>query len=221
MSKCGRVVLDESVFGASCLDSMDKKPKHLDPAYKTALIVCAMLNLAMLFLEGSAGLWIGSAALLADAGDFLEDATVLGLAIVAIEWSKRARAVAGLFQGLAMAGVGIAAMVQIVHRILEGGAPSSALMGGVAVLALTVNGFCAYRLIRFRVGDASMRSIWLSTRNDAMLNVLTVVAAVFIAITGSGWPDIIAGAIIAIVNLAGSTEVISTATGEMRNRDSN
>jgi len=214
-------MLAGSVFGASCLNSMDKKPKHLDPAYKTALIVCAMLNLVMLFVEGSAGLWIGSAALLADAGDFLEDATVLGLAIVAIEWSKSARAVAGLFQGLAMAGVGIGAMVQIVHRIREGGAPSSALMGGVAVLALSVNGFCAYRLIRFRGGDASMRAIWLSTRNDAMLNVLTVVAAVFIAITRSGWPDIIAGAIIATVNLAGSTRVISAATGEMRKEDSN
>jgi Co/Zn/Cd efflux system component len=59
---------------------MDKKPKHLDPAYQTALIVCTMLNLVMLFVEGSAGLWIGSAALLADADDFLEDATVLGLA---------------------------------------------------------------------------------------------------------------------------------------------
>jgi Co/Zn/Cd efflux system component len=199
---------------------MNKKTKRLDPAYKTALSICAMLNLAMLFIEGSAGLWIGSAALLADAGDFLEDTTVLGLAFVAVEWSERARAVAGLFQGLAMAGVGIAAMAQIVHRIVEGGAPSSALMGGVAALALSVNGFCAYRLIRFRGGDASMRAIWLSTRNDAMLNVLTVMAAVFIAITGSAWPDIIAGAVIATVNLMGSIEVISAATGEMRKTDS-
>jgi Co/Zn/Cd efflux system component len=75
------------------------------------------------------------------------------------------------------------------------------------------------RIIRFRGGDASMRAIWLSTRNDAMLSVLTVVAAVFIAITGSGWPDIIAGAIIATVNLAGAIEVISAATGEMRRTD--
>jgi Co/Zn/Cd efflux system component len=54
-----------------------------------------------------------------------------------------------------------------------------------------------------------------------MLNVLTVVAAAFIAITGSGWPDIIAGAIISTVNLAGSIEVISAATGEIRKTDSN
>ena len=221
VSKCGIVILDEKAFAANCLYDMDTKRKDLDPDYKTALIMCAMLNLAMLFIEGSAGLWIGSAALLADAGDFLEDATVFGLAFVAVEWSERARAVAGLFQGFAMAGVGVAAVIQIVRRILEGGAPSSTLMGAVAVLALSVNGYCAYRLIRFRGGDASMRAIWLSTRNDAMLNVLTIVAAVFIAITGSGWPDIIAGAIIASVNLWASIEVIRVASGEMRTLNSN
>jgi Co/Zn/Cd efflux system component len=61
-----------------------------------------------------------------------------------------------------------------------------------------------------------MRAIWLSTRNDAILNVLTVVAAVCIVITGTGWPDIIAGGVIATVNLFGSVEVMSSATGEMR-----
>jgi Co/Zn/Cd efflux system component len=133
---------------------VNNRPRHLDPAYQTALVICAMLNLAMLFIEGSVGLWIGSAALLADAGDFLEDAAVLGLAFVAIGWSVRARALAGLVQGLAMAGVGIGAIVQIVLRILEGGAPSPALMGVVAALALIVNGYCAHRLIRFRGVDA-------------------------------------------------------------------
>lgn len=196
------------------------EPKHLDPAYRTALLACCILNIAMAFIEGSVGLWIGSAALFADAGDFLEDAAVLGLAFLAIKWSVRARATAGVVQGLAMAAVGVGAIVQIVFRILRGGAPPPALMGSVAVLALIVNGYCAYRLIRFRRGDASMRAIWLSTRNDAMLNILTVVAAVFIAITRSGWPDIIAGAIIATVNLWGSIGIISAAIGEMRKTES-
>jgi Co/Zn/Cd efflux system component len=196
------------------------EPKHLDPAYRTALLTCAVLNIAMAIIEGSVGLWIGSAALFADAGDFLEDAAVLGLAFVAIRWSVRARATAGIIQGLAMAAVGVGAIVQIAVRILKGGAPPPAPMGSIALLALVVNGYCAYRLIRFRRGDASMRAIWLSTRNDAMLNILTALAAAFIAITRSGWPDIIAGAIIAAVNLWGSIGIISTATGEMRTTDS-
>ena len=195
---------------------VERTPHHLDPAYRTALIVCAALNLAMLFLEGSAGLWIGSAALLADAGDFLEDAAVLTFAFVAIGWSPRARAAAGLAQGIGMAGVGIAAIVQIVLRILKGGAPSPAPMAAVAALALAVNGYCAYRLVRFRGGDTSMRAIWLSTRNDALLNVLTLAAAAFIAIARSPWPDILAGAIIATVNLLGAIAIISAATKELR-----
>lgn len=161
---------------------MDQKLAHLDPTYRTALAVCAILNIAMVLIEGTVGLWIGSAALFADAGDFLEDAAVLTLAFVAIRWSARSRAMAGLVQGLAMAGVGVGAIIQIVLRLLHGGAPSPSLMGAVAALALTVNVYCAYRLTRFRRGDASMRAIWLSTRNDAMLNVLTVTAAVFISI---------------------------------------
>jgi Co/Zn/Cd efflux system component len=201
--------------------AVDEQPKHLDPAYRNVLVISALLNLAMLFIEGSVSLWIGSAALLADAGDFLEDTVVLGLAFIAIGWPVRARATAGLAQGLAMAGVGIGAIAQIVRRILEGGAPSPALMGSVAALALSVNGYCAYRLTRFRGGDASMRAIWLSTRNDAMLNILTVLAAGFIAITRSGWPDTIAGAIIASANLWSSIEVIRAAIGEMHTRDSN
>ena len=197
--------------------SMDQTLTHLNPAYRTALAVCAILNLAMMLIEGTVGVWIGSAALLADAGDFLEDAAVLTFAFVAIGWSARARGRAGLAQGLAMAGVGAGAIVQIVFRILHGGVPSPSLMGGVAALALVVNAYCAYRLIRFRSGDASMRAIWLSTRNDAMLNVLTIVAAVFIVIMKSGWPDIIAGGIIAIVNLVGSVHVTSAAIREIRN----
>lgn len=195
---------------------MDQKLAHLDPAYRTALLTCAVLNIAMALIEGAVGVWIGSAALFADAGDFLEDAAVLTFAFIAIGWSARTRGTAGLVQGLAMAGVGAGAIVQIVLRILRGGAPSPSLMGGVAALALGVNAYCAYRLIRFRRGDASMRAIWLSTRNDVMLNVLTVIAAVLIVITKSGWPDIVAGGIIAAVNLVGSREIISAAIPEIR-----
>src|ERR1700730_15572711 len=129
---------------------MEQKLAHLDPAYRTALAVCAILNFAMSLIEGTVGVWIGSAALLADAGDFLEDAAVLTFAFVAIGWSARARATAGRVQGSAMVGVG--AIVQIVLRIIQGGAPSPSLMGGVAALALIVNGYCMYRLIRFRSG---------------------------------------------------------------------
>ena len=38
--------------------SMDQRRAHLDPAYRSALLTCAVLNIAMAFIEGIVGLWI-------------------------------------------------------------------------------------------------------------------------------------------------------------------
>jgi hypothetical protein len=37
------------------MKSVEKRPNHLNPSYHRALITCAVLNLAMLFIEGGAG----------------------------------------------------------------------------------------------------------------------------------------------------------------------
>lgn len=189
---------------------------HLDPGYRTALILSAILNGAMFFAEGTVGLWIGSAALVADAVDFLEDAGIYSLAVIAIGWAARSRALAGLVMAAAMGAVGLTAVWQVVTRLVQGGAPLSAPMAATAAVALTVNVFCASRLAPYKRGDASMRSIWLSTRNDAILNALTIVAAGMIALTGAGWPDIAAGAIIAGINLWAASEIARQAVGELR-----
>lgn len=156
---------------------------YLNPAYRTALLTCAPLNLAMLFIEGGVSLQTGSAALLADAADFLEDAAVLGVALVPLNWTARKRAGcrfhAGRGDGLRRACSGWPN-----HSPPARGRRSVRVFDNrVAILALLVNGYCAYHLVRLRTGDASMRAIWLSARSDALLNLLTVAAAGLIAIT--------------------------------------
>lgn len=187
---------------------------HRDPAYRRALIIGAALNIGMVFIEGAAGVLVGSAALLADAVDFIEDAGMFGLALVALAWSKRARAAAGAVQGLAMATVGVCAIAAIMRRLLAGGVPSAPSIGAVALLALGVNFYCAYRLAPFTRGDASMRGAWLSARNDAILNLTTIFAAGAIYLTHSAWPDVIVGALIAAINLWAAAEVLQSAARE-------
>jgi Co/Zn/Cd efflux system component len=189
---------------------------HLDPAYRTALIASAVLNVVMFFVEGSIGLAIGSAALIADAADFLEDSGIYALAVLAIAWTARSRAFAGAAMGFAMLGVGLVALWQVVERLQGGGAPSSLGMAATAAGALAVNAYCAFRLACFKRGDASMRSIWLSTRNDALLNGLTILAAAFVFWTGQAWPDLAAGVVIAAVNLWAAGEILGQARGELR-----
>ncbi len=189
---------------------------HLEPGYRSALKLCAVLNLAMFFVEGAVGLLAGSAALVADAADFLEDAGVYALGVAAVAWSAANRARVGLFMGLAMGAVGLVAVWQVVGRLMQGGAPAAPPMLAAAAVALAVNVFCATRLARHKRGDASMRSIWLSTRNDALLNVLTIAAAALVWATANAWPDLAAGVVIAAVNLWAAQEVIRQALREMR-----
>lgn len=189
---------------------------HLDPRYRAALVASAALNVVMFFAEGTVGLWIGSAALIADAADFLEDSVIYSLAVVALGWAAKSRAAAGLVMGLAMLGVGLVAAWQVIDRLLFGGAPLPAPMAATAAVALAVNAYCSFRLVGFRRGDASMRSIWLSTRNDALLNALTIAAAGLVAWTATAWPDLAAGAVIGAVNIWAAAEVIGQARRELR-----
>ena len=187
---------------------------HLEPGYRRALAASSGLNAAMFLLEGGVGLAIGSAALLADAADFLEDTGVYALAVIALAWTPRNRANAGLVMGIAMAAVGLAALYQVAVRLTLGGAPASGIMAATAAVALAVNLLCARRLAPWKRGDASMRSIWLSTRNDAILNALTILAAALVALTAAGWPDIAAGLLIAAINLAAAREIVTSAWRE-------
>lgn len=189
---------------------------HRDPGYLQALRFAAALNLAMLVIEGGIGWWIGSAALLADAVDFLEDAALLALALAATGWSVRARAGASLVMTAAMAGVGAVALWQVVLRLTVGGIPAPLSMATTAALALAVNAACAFSLARYKRGDASMHAVWLSARNDVALNGLTILAAALVALTVRAWPDILAGLVIAAVNLRAALKIGRMALGEWR-----
>ena len=190
-------------------------PRHRDPRYRRVLGRAAGLNLGMFLVEGAVGLLIGSAALIADAVDFLEDAGIYALGVLAIGWTLRSRARAGLVMGGAMFAVGLIALGQVFVRLWYGGVPSPLGMTLVATLALAVNLTCAIWLMPFRQGDSSMRSIWLSTRNDALLNGLTILAGVLVALRAAAWPDIVAGLIIAGVNLWAALSIIRQARGEL------
>jgi len=190
--------------------------KHLDPAYRSALIVSAVLNLLMFFIEGGVGWWIGSTALLADAIDFFEDSGIYALGVLALAWPAQRRAWAGLGVGYAMYGVGFVAVAQVIARLIYGGMPAPWPMAETAAAALAVNAYCAYRLSPHKHGDASVRSIWLSTRNDTVVNALTIVTAGAVALLAKAWPDLAAGIIIAAINLWGAWQIVAQAHGELR-----
>src|SRR4029453_18053670 len=59
--------------------------------FRRTLAIVAFLNLAYFGVESTAAVVIGSVSLLADSIDFLEDAALNGLILIAAGWSAGAR----------------------------------------------------------------------------------------------------------------------------------
>jgi Co/Zn/Cd efflux system component len=179
-----------------------------NPAWRRALWIALVLNLAMFVIELAAGLQADSVSLLADAVDYGLSLAVLGMAAV---WRSRA----ALVKGLSMAGYGLFVIAKAVWVLRSGSVPEPLTMGLVGALALVVNTGVAALLYTFRSGDANMRSVWLCSRNDALSNLAVMAAALGVFGTGSAWPDLIVAGVMAVLALGAGVSVIRQARSEL------
>lgn len=185
---------------------------------RRVLVTVLAINAAMFLLEFSVGVIAGSAALMADSVDMMGDALVYGLSIYALERSHRWKAGAAMAKGLFILAFGIAVIADIMIKLKSGVPPSSPLMAGMGVVALVANLVCLRLLWRFRALDVNMASTFECSRNDVISNVGVLAAAGLVAVTGRAWPDLIVGAIIAVVFLRSASRVIRASWRELRVR---
>ena len=94
--------------------------------------------------------------------------------------------------------------------------PDATLMGSIAILALAANLASVVILMRWREGDANVRSVWLCSRNDAIGNVAVFGSAGLVALTGTHWPDVIVAAGMAGLFVWSATQILSRALAERR-----
>ena len=170
------------------------------------------VNAAMFLAEGIAGLVAHSTALLADSVDMLGDAIVYGFSLYVIGRGVVWQARAALLKGVIMAAFGVGVLVQVAVKIAYGLTPTAELMGVVGLVALGANLFCLSLLWRRRGDDINMRSAWVCSRNDVIGNVGVLVAAVAVGLTGSPWPDIMIGLLVAAVFGRSAMRIIREAT---------
>ena len=187
-----------------------------DSPYRRVLWLVLGLNATMFVVEGVAGLIAGSLSLQADALDFLGDAATYAITLFVLGRSIHWRASAALLKGGAMTLFGLGVVGSGVYRMMALTLPAAGLMGSVGVLALATNLLCALMLFRHRGGDSNRRSVWLCTRNDAIANLAVLGAAAGVVVTGSGWPDLAVGGLIAALALSAGFQVMRQAGAELR-----
>jgi Co/Zn/Cd efflux system component len=186
----------------------------LDPQYKRALWLVIALNAGMFAVEMGAGVLAGSQALQADALDFLGDTLTYGLSLAVIGMSLRVRATAALIKGATLGLMGVWVLASTLWHALVLGLPRAEVMGMVGFLALAANVTSVLLLMRYRNGDANVRSVWLCSRNDAIGNVAVVVAALGVWGTATAWPDIVVAALLATLFLQSATRIFRQALKE-------
>ena len=169
------------------------------------------INGAMFLVELIAGIAASSTALLADSVDMLGDAIVYGVSLYVVARGAVWQARVARLKGLIMAAFGVGVLAQVVTKLLHGLHPNAETMGVVGSLALAANTVCLVMLWRRRHDDVNMRSAWMCSLNDVAGNAGVIVAGAAVALTASGWPDILVGLMIAGMFCASATHIIRAA----------
>jgi Co/Zn/Cd efflux system component len=180
----------------------------LDGEYKRRLIIITAVNIAMFFVEMSAGYLAGSKALQADALDFAADGATYALSFWAIGKPLAVRAGAAFLKGLSLLAIGLWVGATTLYQFFVFGIPQAGVMGIIGVLALGANLFSVWMLLPYKDGDANVRSVWLCSRNDAIGNVAVVIAAGFVFVLNNGVPDLIVAGVMSALFLSSASQIL-------------
>ncbi|MCY6381120.1 cation transporter [Hoeflea prorocentri] len=184
--------------------------------YKRRLWIVIILNATMFAVEIVAGQMAGSKALQADALDFLGDAMTYGISLAVIGSSIAVRTTAALTKGFSLLLMGLWVFGSTLWHVFFVEVPEAHVMGVIGFLALAANLVSVLLLVRYKDGDANVRSVWLCSRNDAIGNIAVMIAALGVWGTQSGWPDLAVAAIMAGLFLTSAFQIVRQS---LRERD--
>ncbi len=183
--------------------------------FRRTLSIVAFLNLAYFGVEWATAVVIGSVSLLADSIDFLEDAALNGLILIAAGWSARSRSTLAKLLAVIILVPGLATLWMTWQKIALPVPPAPLPLSETGAGALIVNLTCALLLMRFRHHGGSLGlAAFLSARNDVLANAAIIAAGVATTATQSAWPDIFVGLGIAAMNAGAAAEVYRAAGRE-------
>ena len=179
-----------------------------DRLERRTLQLLLAINATMFVVEQVAGWIASSAGLLADSLDMLADACVYGIALYAVGRSKGLKRRAAHLSGWLQLALAAGAFGEVVRRFFFGSQPEPEYMIVVALAALAANVACMALISRHREGGVHMKASWIFSTNDVIANIGVVVAGALVAWTGSRLPDLVIGALIAAVVVAGAVRIL-------------
>lgn len=181
---------------------------HSETLQRQTLRWLLAINALMFIAELVAGLLVASTALIADAMDMLADASVYLISLYAVGQRLRHKNRAATISGWLQIFLGLLVVLEVLRRLMTGSAPEPLQMLVVALIALGANLFCLRLIWQHRQGQMHMRASWIFTVNDVLANFAVIVAAILVWWLDSRLPDLIVGALIALIVIRGGLQII-------------
>ncbi len=201
-------------MGAGC--NHDTEIPDDRPEIRRVLLIVIAINAAMFVVEVVASLQSGSLALLSDSLDFAGDAATYAISLAVLSASLRVRSWSAIVKAGSMALFGLWILGAAIRAAIIGDVPDATTMSAVGGLALVANLVSVLFLLRFRTGDANLRSVWLCSRNDAINNVAVILAGAGVFASASRWPDLAVASIMALLAFWSAVSVLRQARHELR-----
>ncbi|MGI4719413.1 MAG: cation transporter [Janthinobacterium lividum] len=203
-------------LGATLLQSTPKAPGPIaavdasgDASEARTLRLLLAINAIMFVVEMGWGLMAQSTGLVADSLDMFADAAVYGLALYAVGRSVALKARAAHLAGWLQLILAVGALVEVGRRAVFGSEPESSLMMGVGAVALIANVACLVLIAKKRDRGAHMKASYIFSANDVIANIGVIIAGALVTWTGSAYPDLIVGTIIAAIVFSGARRILA------------
>ncbi len=204
-------------MGANCSGgSCSTKFDGMSASFKRALWIVIAINGGMFLVEMMAGFKGQSMALKADALDFLGDSVTYAISLWAIGQALAVRAKVAWLKGVSLGLMAVLVLGATLYRVFVQVTPDETIMGSIAIMALVANMVSVLVLMKYRDGDANVRSVWLCSRNDAIGNLAVIGAASLVYYTRSPWPDIAVALLMASLFLYSARQILTQAQEELK-----
>ena len=170
------------------------------------------INGAMFVIELAVGIFGQSTGLIADSLDMFADAAVLWLSLFAVGRSTATKVRAAHVAGWTQLILALAALAEVMRRFVAGSEPMSAVMVVMGAGALVANAYCLWAMAKQRDNGAHLKASYIFLANDVIANGGVILAGALVGITGSRYPDLVIGTIVALVVLNGARRILALRT---------
>jgi Co/Zn/Cd efflux system component len=166
------------------------------------------INGIMFLLELGVGIVAQSTGLIADSLDMFADSMVYGVSLYAVGKAARFKLKAAHFSGWLQTVLALGVLLEVIRRFLYGSEPVSALMMGFGTVALIANIACLMLIFKSRNQGSHMKASWIFSANDVLANVGVITAGLLVSVTGSQYPDLVIGLLIAGLVMWGAVRIL-------------